>query len=131
MLEFIREYIVNEAAQGHFVLAYGPGGAWSRLFMDCDGFRGITVLQDRIQKLRYITFEIWDSETHREQALIHCAGDYTKLQNDLNSWTSSITEVGQFNMLAQATVRPGLKTRAKAAQGSTRRTHNRHRRLAH
>ena len=46
MIEIVWEYVVKEEARGQFELAYGPGGAWSKLFARCPGFRGTTLLRD-------------------------------------------------------------------------------------
>jgi hypothetical protein len=32
MIEIVWEFVVKEEARGQFELAYGPGGAWSKLF---------------------------------------------------------------------------------------------------
>ena len=47
MVEIVWEFVVKEEARGQFELAYGPGGAWSKLFARCPGFRGTTLLRDK------------------------------------------------------------------------------------
>ncbi|MDF1513105.1 MAG: hypothetical protein P1S60_04780 [Anaerolineae bacterium] len=116
MIEIICEYFVKEECKGPFELSYGPGGAWSKLFSDCDGFRGITVLHDTIQELRYLTVEVWDTETHREQAIAKSINTYNDLQQDLDNWSESITDRGHFRVLAQAAVRSQSKSLASASR---------------
>ncbi|MFC1618956.1 antibiotic biosynthesis monooxygenase family protein [Candidatus Neomarinimicrobiota bacterium] len=120
MIEIIWEYVVKEEARGQFELAYGPGGAWSKLFAQCPGFRGTTLLRDTKNPLRYLTIEVWETEAHREQVLAERMAEYSKLNAAFTEWTESRTEVGVFRMLAEAAVRPrGRPGRSKA--GTARR----------
>lgn len=119
MLEVVWEFVVKEEARGQFELAYGPGGAWSRLFAACPGFRGTTVLRDAANPRRYLTIELWETADQREQVLTEGQAEYAALMAALGEWTESRTEVGTFRVLAQATVRP----RGRAARGSRQPSH--------
>jgi heme-degrading monooxygenase HmoA len=68
MVEIVWEFVVKEEARGQFELAYGPGGAWSKLFARCPGFRGTTVLRDTKNPRRYLTIDLWETGAQREQA---------------------------------------------------------------
>jgi heme-degrading monooxygenase HmoA len=118
MVEIVREYVVKEKARGQFELAYGPGGAWSRLFARRPGFRGTTVLRDTKNPRRYLTIDLWETETYMEQALAQDEAEYSGLEATLEKWTESRTEVGVFRVLAEATVRP----RGKAGRSRRRTT---------
>ena len=52
MVEIVWEFVVREETRGQFELAYGPGGAWSKLFARCLGFRGTTLLRDTNRLLK-------------------------------------------------------------------------------
>lgn len=106
MVEMIWEFVVKEGAQGRFELMYGPGGAWSRLFARCSGFRGLTLLRDTRNPQRYLAIELWDTEARREQALAEQEAKYSDLTATFADWTESRAEVGVFRVLAEATVRP-------------------------
>jgi heme-degrading monooxygenase HmoA len=106
MVEIVWEFIAKEEARGKFELAYGPGGAWSRLFAPCPGFRGITLLRDTEDPRRYLAIEWWDTEAQREQALAARREEYANLDAALALWCESRVEVGVFRVLAEATVRP-------------------------
>ena len=106
MIEFVSKFIVKEEARGQFELAYGPGGAWSKLFARCPGFRGTTLLRDVKNPRRYLTIELWDTEAQRSQVLVERKEDYAHLEAMLSDWTESRTEVGIFRVQAEATVRP-------------------------
>ncbi|MCX7707474.1 MAG: antibiotic biosynthesis monooxygenase [Anaerolineae bacterium] len=110
MIEIIREFVVHEEARGRFELAFGPGGAWSRLFGRAAGFRGITVLRDIENRRRYLMFEAWDSDAHRRRALAEHETEGARLEADLAAWAESRTELGVFTMLAEAGVRPARRS---------------------
>ncbi len=125
MIEIVWEFVVKEEARGQFELAYGPGGAWSKLFARCPGFRGTTLLRDTKNPRRYLTIDFWDTLAQREQMLAERKAEYSNLDAAFADWTESKTEVGIFRVLAEATVRPrGRAGRSKAgeARRSSRRT---------
>jgi heme-degrading monooxygenase HmoA len=106
MVEIVWEFVVKEEARGQFELAYGPGGAWSKLFARCLGFRGTTVLRDTKNPRRYLMIDLWETEAQREQALAERKAEYSDLEAAFDKWTESKTEVGTFSVRAEATVRP-------------------------
>jgi hypothetical protein len=124
MIEIVWEFAVTEAARGQFELSFGPGGTWSRLFRDCPGFRGTTLLRDTERPGHYLAVEIWDGSTQREAALASRAAEYARLEASLACWTESRSEVGVFRVLAEATVRPRGHARQRRP-GSARRRDSR------
>lgn len=115
MVEIVWEFVVKEEARGQFELAYGPGGAWSKLFARYPGFRGITLLRDTENPRRYLTIDLWDTEAQREQVLAERKAEYSDLEAAFGDWTESKAEVGIFRVLAEATVHPrGRAGRSKA-----------------
>ena len=121
MVEIVWEFVVKEEARGQFELAYGPGGAWSKLFARCPGFRGTTVLRDTKNPRRYLTIDLWETGAQREQALAERKAEYSDLEAAFADWTESRTEVGTFSVLAEATVHPyGRAGRTKAGEAGRR-----------
>ena len=117
MIEIVWEFVVKEEARGQFELAYGPGGAWSKLFARCPGFRGTTLLRDTENPRRYLMIDLWDTVAQREQMLAERKAEYSSLEAALGDWTESKTEVGIFRVLAEATVHPrGRAGRTKAGE---------------
>jgi heme-degrading monooxygenase HmoA len=117
MVEIVCEFVVKEGARGQFELAYGPGGAWSKLFARCPGFRGTTVLRNTKNPWRYVTIDLWETADQREQALAEHRAEYSDLEAALGEWIESKTEVGTFSVLAEATVRPrGRVGRSKVGE---------------
>lgn len=113
MVEIIWEFLVKEESRSQFELAYGPGGAWSKLFGRSPGFRGTTVLRDAKNPRRYLTIDFWETESQWEQALSERKAEYSQLDTAFAEWTESETEVGKFSVLAEATVRPRAKAGRK------------------
>ena len=117
MIEIVWEFVVKEEARGQFELAYGPGGAWSKLFARCQGFRGTTLLRDTENPRRYLMIDLWDTVAQREQMLAERKAEYSNLEAAFGEWTESKTEVGIFRVLAEATVHPrGRAGRTKAGE---------------
>jgi len=121
MIEIVWEFVVKEEARGQFELAYGPGGAWSKLLAQSPGFRGTTLLRDTRNPQRYLSIDLWDTEAEREQMLAECKAEYSKLEAAIGDWTESRTEVGTFRVLAEATVYPRSRAgRSKAGEAGRR-----------
>lgn len=114
MIEIVCEFVVKQEARGQFELAYGPGGAWSKLFAKSAGFRGTTLLRDTKNPRRYLTIDFWDTEGQRDQMLAERQAEYAGLQATLAVWTDSKTEVGVYRALAEATVRPRGSARRRS-----------------
>ncbi len=123
MVEIICEFVVKAEARGQFELAYGPGGAWSKLFARAPGFRGAALLRDTKNPRRYLTVDFWETEAQREQALAERQAEYSELEAVLGDWIESRTEMGSFRVLAEATVRfQGRSGKAGGTGRSSRRT---------
>lgn len=122
MIEVIWEFVVKEEFRGQFELAYGPGGAWSKLFGRAPGFRGTTLLRDAKNPRRYVTVDVWDSEGDRTRALEEQAKEYSRLDADFAEWTEAERELGIFRMLAEAAVRPRGGYRSRRPSGRRAKT---------
>ena len=115
MIEIVREFVVKDEARGQFELAFGPGGAWSKLFAKSAGFRGTTALREVTNARRYIIIDLWDSEDQQAQAIFEHQEEYSDLEIAFEKWTESKTELGTFSVRAQASVRPrGNRGKGKA-----------------
>ncbi|HEY69878.1 MAG TPA: hypothetical protein G4O08_04750 [Anaerolineae bacterium] len=121
MIEFIWEVVVKKDGRGQFELAFGPGGAWSKLFAKCPGFRGTTLLRGTRDLQRYLVIDVWDSEGQREQSLAELETEYEKLQAALGAWTESIVELGVYRVLAEGTVRSRSFTQRSEKRAPPRR----------
>jgi heme-degrading monooxygenase HmoA len=122
MIEIVWEFIVREDSRGQFELAFGPGGAWGKLFARSPGFRGTTLLRDMKNPRRYLVIDLWDSEAQREQVLAEGKAEYADLNETFGGWIESKTELGVFRMMAEATVRPHGSARRSRAGGARRKS---------
>jgi len=120
MIEIVYEFVVRREARGQFELAYGPGGAWSNIFARCEGFRGTTLLRDTENPWRYLTIDLWDTAAEREQALAARQAEYADLEAAFDEWTDSRTELGVFQIRAEATVYPRCRSH-RSRGGAARR----------
>lgn len=116
MIQVVWEMVVREDAQGPFELAYGPGGAWSKLFGSFPGYRGTTLLRDAKTPRRYLTIDYWDAAEDRSRFMAVRGAEYAKLDVDFLRWTESETELGEFQTLSQATIRPRPRVRRSGAR---------------
>jgi hypothetical protein len=70
---------------------------------------------------RYLTFDLWDSEVQREQALIERKDEVSLVEASFRDWAETATEMGVFGMLAEATVHPrGRLGRSTAGEARRR-----------
>jgi heme-degrading monooxygenase HmoA len=93
------EFEVRDGAEKPFEEAYGPDGAWARLFRNADGFLGTELLRDTRRPRRYLTIDRWRSledfahfrQTHREE--------YAALDRRCEAWTASEVALGEWDVL--------------------------------
>jgi heme-degrading monooxygenase HmoA len=62
MFVILWEFEVKPGSEDRFEIAYGPGGAWVRLFHRDPHYRGTQLLRDPSRTLLYFTIDYWDSE---------------------------------------------------------------------
>jgi hypothetical protein len=113
MVEIVWEIIVRDQARGQFELAFGPGGAWSKLFAKSPGFRGTTLMRDLRNSRRYLVVELWNDEAGRDKSISEQQTEYTDLEAVFDEWAESKIELGIFSVRADATVRPRGKAGRK------------------
>ena len=113
MIESVRAYVVKEEFRGLYELAYGPGGLWSRLFEQHDGFRGIMLMRDVEDANRYMEIAVWDGVRQRDEAIAVSRAEYDELMTRLGEWIESYADLGSFATVGAATVRPQGKPRRR------------------
>lgn len=113
MVEIVWEIVVRDQARGQFELAFGPGGAWSKLFAKSPGFMGTTLMRDLKNSRRYLVVELWNDEAGRDKSITEQQTAYTDLEAVFDEWTESKIELGIFSVRADATVRPRGKAGRK------------------
>jgi hypothetical protein len=110
MIQIVWQYEVKEEFRSKFELAYGPGGAWSKLFGSGPGYRGTVLLRDAHHPNRYLSVDSWESEDQYQAFLRDHGGEYSSLDATFKEWTDVEAQVGVYKLLAEATVRPHTGT---------------------
>jgi heme-degrading monooxygenase HmoA len=105
MIQIIWEFVVRGDAIGQFEQAYGPDGAWVRLFRAHPGFRGTTLLRDTADPRRYVTIDHWETGAHRKRMMAVAKTRYSELDRALADLTESEEEIGTFTGPAIASPR--------------------------
>ena len=83
MIQVVRQYEVKEAFREMFELAYGPGGAWSRLFGSSPGYRGTVLLRDAHHPHRYLSVDSWEAEDLHQAFLMEHSDEYSSMVKTL------------------------------------------------
>lgn len=96
MIQVVWQFIVKERTVDRFLQAYGPDGAWSRLFREHPGFLGTTLLRDVANPRRFLTIDAWETPSHRDRMLSLARDEYSSLDDLFAGLTESEVEIGVF-----------------------------------
>jgi hypothetical protein len=118
MIQVVWEFIVKESAIGPFMHAYGPGGAWDRLFQGYHGFLGTALLRDADNPRRFLTIDSWETEGQRRRMMAQAREAYVNLDKLLDDLTEDQDEVGTFELLTETPAYAVVKAK-RAAAGRT------------
>lgn len=87
-------YEVAPGAEQDFIVAYGPDGAWARLFAKGEGFESVALLRDG--ERRFLSLDHWRSEAAFDAFQAQHGGEYRALDAALAHLTRAQTRVGAF-----------------------------------
>jgi hypothetical protein len=96
MIQVVWEFVVRAAAVEAFESAYGPDGAWARLFARHEGYRGTVLLRELSRPGRYLTVDSWDSAGERAAMLASAREEYDRLDRACEELTESERHLGTF-----------------------------------
>ena len=96
MYVILWEFEVRAERAGEFELAYGPSGAWARLFAKGDGFLGTELLHDHEARCRYVTIDRWASRAAFEAFGERYREQYAELDARCEALTERETLIGRF-----------------------------------
>lgn len=99
MIHVIWQFVVKAEAVAEFERAYGPEGAWARLFSRHRGFSSTTLLRDPARPRTYLTIDAWQSRAERDAMLAAASEEYAALDAGFAGWTEAETELGIFDVL--------------------------------
>jgi heme-degrading monooxygenase HmoA len=106
MFVILWEFEVKPGSDGCFENAYGPEGAWVRLFQRDPHFRGTQLLRDPSRPLLYFTLDFWDSETAYHNFLDANRAAYEELDRCNEGLTLRERHIGFFELSLPISPRP-------------------------
>ena len=93
---YVWEYEVKAEAVDEFERIYSPGGEWTELFENSDGYVRTELHRDADEPLRYITFDYWESREDRDSFRNDYASDCEELDERCSTLTDSESFIGDF-----------------------------------
>ena len=97
---YIWQFQVAADRIADFERHYAPGGSWTDLFQLGSGYLGTVLLKDRVDPLRYVTIDSWESVEayHRFRATFDV--QYRDLDAVCAGFTTSEVSLGEFSGVA-------------------------------
>ena len=92
------EFWVRSGAAAEFEQAYGPEGAWVRLFSGDPAYGGTKLVRDVVEARRYLTFDSWASAETYESFRRNHVDQYGVIDRECEGLTESEKEIGRFEV---------------------------------
>ena len=99
MYIIVWEYKVKPECATEFEIAYGGGGEWVRLFTGAQGYLGTHLLCDAANPMRYLTLDLWSSETDYKTFRDSKQEEYTRIDQHCDQLIEKETSLGVFTKL--------------------------------
>jgi len=90
------EFWVRPGAEAEFEKAYGPDGAWVRLFSRDPAYGGTKLVRDVVESRRYLTVDSWASAAAYEEFRRLHAEEYRAIDEVCESLTEREAKIGEF-----------------------------------
>jgi hypothetical protein len=94
---YIWQFQVAADRVADFETHYSPGGSWTRLFSRARGYVGTVLLRDRVDPLRYVTIDTWESIEAYARFLKDFGPEYRDLDEVCAGLTTSEAPLGEFS----------------------------------
>ena len=98
MFVVVWQFEIGEEKIAAFEAAYGPDGAWARLFRSSPEYRGTELLRDAYVPGSYLTIDRWSSEDAFRAFRKAHDGDYETIDRSCDALTSKETRIGAYNL---------------------------------
>ena len=95
------DFFVRRSFESRFERAYGPAGAWAKLFARSKGYRGTELFRDERRRGRYVTVDTWSSRAAYDAFRRAHRRQYEKLDRRFAAWTVRETSLGSFLGIAR------------------------------
>ena len=102
MIEIVWEFVVKPECADRFIDIYGADGRWAALFRNSPGYEGTTLLRDAASEFRFVTIDRWDSDADFERMRQASAVEYSALDEECASLTTSEKLLGTFHRVEDA-----------------------------
>jgi heme-degrading monooxygenase HmoA len=96
MVVTLWEFEVKPGNEVLFEEAYGPNGAWVKLFRRDGRYRGTRLLRDVGAKRVYVTMDSWESREAYEEFRGKFAAEYEKLDEECEGMTVKERRFGEY-----------------------------------
>lgn len=93
------EFRLPAERAAEFEQAYGPEGAWTRLFRHAPGFIETRLLRDAEDQTRYLTMDRWESRDAFDDFKRRFATEYRTLDAQLEGLAQTETRLGAFDTM--------------------------------
>lgn len=97
MIALVWRFEVRDAERAAFEAAYGPDGAWARLFAQGAGYEGTRLL--RADDGSYLTIDTWRTRADFDAFLEHHRSAYEALDHETEALTRCETRIGDFTIV--------------------------------
>lgn len=94
---YVWHYHVTESKVAEFEAAYGPDGAWARLFREYPGYLRTELLRDRENPHRYVTVDYWRSRRDYQAFRRAAATDFDRIDRACSELTLAEDHFGDFD----------------------------------
>ena len=98
MFVVLWQFDVAEEKAAAFEAAYGPEGAWAKLFAASADYLGTELLRDAYVPGRYVTIDRWRGEEAFRAFRAGHDADYESLDRACDALTGSESRIGAFTV---------------------------------
>jgi heme-degrading monooxygenase HmoA len=98
MFVVVWQFEIAEEKVAAFETAYGPEGAWARLFRNSAEYQGTELLKDAYVPGGYLTIDRWQSEAAFRAFRRDHDADYEKLDRECDALTAKEARVGAYTV---------------------------------
>ena len=96
MFVVIWQFEISEDKITEFEAAYGPDGAWAKLFRSSPSYQGTELLRDAYIPGAYLTIDRWSSEADFRAFRKQHDHDYEILDRQCDPLTTKETRIGAY-----------------------------------
>ena len=98
MFVVVWQFEIAEEKIVSFEAAYGPEGAWAKLFRIAPNYLGTELLRDAYVPGAYLTIDRWKSEADFRAFRKEHDREYEVLDRECDSLTSRETRIGAYSL---------------------------------